>query len=308
MKLNIEYYKNNMKRLEEIEFDLFKNIKKEVNDYFKNNNIKIYEKVIDEKLKLAFPYSLRMEDNNDFYFEKGTYLELEELKNIRVGIYWENVKKSVVDLDLNSMHLDKNDNLYKLGWEKYNFFIKKKKLKMIYSGDIRDGEHGASEFIEIRNDGELKYSIFSSSNFHTIKNAWYYAGIVLFDDEEDIKKYNVNNLEEILFNFNPDKFLFSFKNVFKDDFNTHVIFIIDYDENRIYPAYLTDKRNVLNIKLFKNYLNKILIEKDNLKINEIISNDIFVDENYLKDKEHNDEKIILNSSELVFELLNLNDK
>jgi len=300
IKIDAQYYKNNKDRLEKIEKELISNIKSELNKNIKD--LKIHKRIFEKGIRLAFPFSLRMEDNNDFYFEKGSYFETDKLKNVRIGIYWENVGNKSVDLDLNSLHLLKSNEVVHIGWNGSKRFFQDD-LKMVYSGDIRDGRFGAAEFVEIKNKDVLRYSLLSVSNFHNVNHAWYMAGIALFDENEDVKIYN-GIKQDVVFNFNPDKLIFGFKNKFIGNINTHIVFLADYENNKVYPVYLQDTKNVLNKGLFRNYLNRILIEKDNLKIDEIIDEALIVDDSY--EKEDENERIIYNASELVYEFLKIN--
>jgi hypothetical protein len=82
-------------------------------------------------------------------FPAGTRINIDD--NCVVGVYWKNVDGHRIDLDLSAQNLHS-----KVGWNRYQ---RSNDRDVLFSGDMTDAPHGATELIYFRNDIDKAYSI-----------------------------------------------------------------------------------------------------------------------------------------------------
>lgn len=159
---------------EPLEEDVVAKINKIVDEYLKSKYAekrplgKVY---IEESLKdVKIPSAQRTDSKGAQTLPYGSKIDLmENTKNIRGFIWWTNVDRNPVDVDLSATFYDKD-------WKKLSdlsYFNLKGDGYGVHSGDIRNGGtpggKGASEFIDMDLDNlkskNVGYVVFSVNNF-----------------------------------------------------------------------------------------------------------------------------------------------
>ncbi len=147
-------------------------------------------------------------------------------KNLLVGVHWENLSGSRVDLDLSMM----NANVGKLGWDGYyrsNFG------SILFSGDVVDAPkpNGASEFFYISEQANNSYLLMLNHFTHA-----YVTGEVPFKiiiASEAVNKLDKNHI------VNPNNVVYIAKSVISDKQKTLGLIVTTPEENRFYFAEAT---------------------------------------------------------------------
>jgi hypothetical protein len=82
-------------------------------------------------------------------FPSGTYIKTN--RDLIVGIYWENVDRQRIDLDLSMLELN-----FKIGWDA---LPRTSERDVLFSGDMTDASKGATELYYIKGQKEKAYMI-----------------------------------------------------------------------------------------------------------------------------------------------------
>lgn len=172
---------------------------------------KIY---IPKNIKYALPATEKQFSGN---FPSGSYVTLP--KNIVIGVHWENVGRSRIDLDLSMINL--ND---KYGWDS-NY--RNEGRTLLFSGDLTDAQkpYGATELFYVKK--QTKDAFIMSLNYFN------------FDDETPVpfKLFIANGSGSLIdknYIVDPNKVLVSIDSKMIEHQKTLGLLVTTPDENRFY--------------------------------------------------------------------------